>query len=75
MAHIAVGLYRRVRTGPDFRTHEGGTDRRLQSGRALPALSPDQKAEVRKVRDAGRSIPEIAGLFRVSQMDCQASVK
>jgi DeoR/GlpR family transcriptional regulator of sugar metabolism len=28
----------------------------------------DQKAEVRQMRDAGRSIPEIARLFKVSQM-------
>jgi len=32
-----------------------------------PALTPDRRAEVRRMRDAeGRSIPEIARLFRVS---------
>jgi DNA invertase Pin-like site-specific DNA recombinase len=51
------------------RTREGleAARKRGRVGGRPPALSPDQKAEVRRMRDEeGRRLPEIAALFRVS---------
>lgn len=51
------------------RTKEGleAARRRGRIGGRPPALSPAQKAEVRRMRDVEcRPIPEIAGLFKVS---------
>lgn len=51
------------------RTREGliAARRRGRIGGRPPALTPDQKAEVRRMRDEdGKSVPEIARLFRVS---------
>ena len=52
------------------RTKEGleAARKRGRVGGRPPALSLEQKAEVRKMREEGRSIPEIARLFEVSQM-------
>lgn len=52
------------------RTREGlaAARRRGRVGGRPPALSPEQRAEVRRLRDDDRrSIAELARLFRVSQ--------
>jgi DNA invertase Pin-like site-specific DNA recombinase len=52
------------------RTKEGlaAARKRGRLGGRPPALSPAQKAEVRRMRDQeGRKIPEIAALFKVSE--------
>ena len=66
--HVFASIAQFERERIAERTKEG-----LQAARARgrvggrpPALSPAQKAEVRRMRDEGRSIADIARLFRVS---------
>jgi DNA invertase Pin-like site-specific DNA recombinase len=67
--HVFASIAEFERDRISERTKEGleAARRRGRVGGRPPALSPDQKAEVRRMRDAdGKSIPEIARLFRVS---------
>jgi DNA invertase Pin-like site-specific DNA recombinase len=68
--HVFASIAEFERDRISERTKEGleAARKRGRVGGRPPALSSDQKAEVRKMRDEGRSIPEIARLFRVSQM-------
>jgi len=68
--HVFASIAEFERDRITERTKEGlaAARKRGRVGGRPPALSPDQKAEVRKMRDAGRPIPDIARLFRVSQM-------
>jgi DNA invertase Pin-like site-specific DNA recombinase len=67
--HVFASIAEFERARIAERTREGleAARRRGRIGGRPPALSPAQKAEVRRMRDAeGRPIPEIARLFRVS---------
>ena len=67
--HVFASIAEFERDRISERTKEGleAAKRRGRVGGRPPALSPDQKAEVRRMRDeGGKSIPEIARLFRVS---------
>jgi len=68
--HVFASIAEFERDRISERTKEGlaAARKRGRVGGRPPALSGDQKDEVRRMRDDGRSIPEIAGLFRVSQM-------
>ena len=68
--HVFASIAEFERDRISERTKEGlaAARKRGRVGGRPPALSSDQKAEVRKMRDEGRSIPEIARLFKVSQM-------
>jgi DNA invertase Pin-like site-specific DNA recombinase len=67
--HVFASIAQFERERISERTKEGleAARKRGRVGGRPPALTPDQRAEVRRMRDAdGRSIPEIARLFRVS---------
>lgn len=67
--HVFASIAEFERDRISERTREGlnAARRRGRVGGRPPALSPDQKAEVRRMRDEdGKSVPEIARLFRVS---------
>ena len=68
--HVFASIAEFERDRISERTKEGlaAARKRGRVGGRPPALSSDQKAEVRRMRDDGRSIPEIARLFKVSQM-------
>ena len=68
--HVFASIAEFERDRISERTKEGlaAARQRGRVGGRPPALSPDQKTEVRRMRDEGRSIPEIARLFKVSQM-------
>ena len=68
--HVFASIAEFERDRISERTKEGlvAARKRGRVGGRPPALSTDQKAEVRKMRNEGRSIPEIARLFKVSQM-------
>ena len=68
--HVFASLAEFERERIVERTREGleAARKRGRVGGRPPALSPDQKAEARKMRDEdARSIAEIARLFKVSQ--------
>jgi DNA invertase Pin-like site-specific DNA recombinase len=67
--HVFASIAHFERRRISERTREGLTAARKRGriGGRPPALSPDQKDEVRKMRDEqGRSLREIARLFKVS---------
>ncbi len=67
--HVFASIAEFERDRISERTREGldAARRRGRVGGRPPALSKDQKAEVRRMRDEdGKSVPEIARLFRVS---------
>ena len=67
--HVFASIAEFERDRISERTREGlaAARRRGRVGGRPPALTPDQKAEVRRMRDEdGKRIPEIARLFRVS---------
>lgn len=67
--HVFASIAQFERERIAERTREGlaAARRRGRIGGRPPALSPAQKAEVRRMRDADqRPLPEIAALFRVS---------
>ena len=67
--HVFASIAEFERDRISERTREGleAARRRGRIGGRPPAFSPDQKAEVRRMRDEdGKSLPEIARLFRVS---------
>ena len=67
--HVFASIAQFERERISERTREGlaAARRRGRAGGRPPALAPDQKAEVRRMRDEeGRSLPEIARLFKVS---------
>lgn len=68
--HVFASIAEFERDRISERTKEGleAARKRGRVGGRPPALSSEQKIEVRKMRDEGRSIPEIAHLFGVSQM-------
>lgn len=68
--HVFASIAEFERDRISERTKEGlvAARKRGRVGGRPPALSAGQKAEVRRMRDDGRSIPEIASLFKVSQM-------
>ena len=68
--HVFASIAEFERDRISERTKEGlaAARKRGRVGGRPPALSPDQKTEVRRMRRDGRSIPEIARLFKVSQM-------
>ena len=68
--HVFASIAEFERDRISERTKEGleAARNRGRVGGRPPALSADQKTEVRRMRDDGRSIPEIARLFKVSQM-------
>jgi len=68
--HVFASIAEFERDRISERTKEGleAARKRGRVGGRPPALSPDQKAEVLKLREEGRPIPEIARLFKVSQM-------
>jgi DNA invertase Pin-like site-specific DNA recombinase len=62
-----VEKYPRERERIVERAKEGLEAAQKRGGSGPPALSPTQKAEVRRMRDVEmRPIPEIAALFKVS---------
>lgn len=68
--HVFASIAQFERERIAERTREGlaAARRRGRVGGRPPALSPEQKAEVRRLRDEDRrSIAELARLFRVSQ--------
>jgi DNA invertase Pin-like site-specific DNA recombinase len=67
--HVFASIAQFERERISERTKEGlaAARKRGRVGGHPPALTPDQRDEARRMRDAdGRSIPEIARLFRVS---------
>ena len=68
--HVFASIAEFERDRISERTKEGlaAARKRGRVGGRPSALSADQKVEVRRMRDEGRSIPEIARLFKVSQM-------
>ena len=68
--HVFASIAEFERDRISERTKEGlgAARKRGRVGGRPPALSADQKIEVRRMREDGRSIPEIARLFKVSQM-------
>lgn len=67
--HVFASIAQFERERISERTREGleAARRRGRIGGRPPALAPDQRAEVRRMRDEeGRSLPEIARLFKVS---------
>ncbi|MEQ8694432.1 MAG: recombinase family protein [Gammaproteobacteria bacterium] len=67
--HVFASIAQFERERISERTKEGleAAKRRGRAGGRPPALSVAQKAEVRRMRDdEGRSLPEIARLFKVS---------
>jgi DNA invertase Pin-like site-specific DNA recombinase len=68
--HVFASIAEFERDRISERTKEGlvAARKRGRVGGRPPALSADQKTEVRHMRDDGRSILEIARLFKVSQM-------
>lgn len=67
--HVFASIAQFERERISERTREGleAARRRGRVGGRPPVLAPAQKAEVRRMRDEeGRSLPEIARLFRVS---------
>ena len=68
--HVFASIAEFERDRISERTKEGlaAARKRGRVGGRPSALSADQKIEVRRMRDEGRSIPEIARLFKVSQM-------
>ena len=68
--HVFASIAEFERDRISERTKEGlaAARKRGRVGGRPPALSPAQKTEVRRMRRDGRSIPEIARLFKVSQM-------
>ena len=68
--HVFASIAEFERDRISERTKEGlaAARKRGRVGGRPSALSSDQKAEVRTMREDGRSIPEIARLFKVSQM-------
>ena len=68
--HVFASIAEFERDRISERTKEGlaAARKRGRVGGRPPALSPAQKTEVRRMREDGRSIPEIARLFKVSQM-------
>jgi DNA invertase Pin-like site-specific DNA recombinase len=68
--HVFASIAEFERDRISERTREGldAARKRGRVGGRPSALSPDQKAEVRKMLDDGRGIPEVARLFKVSQM-------
>jgi len=68
--HVFASIAEFERDRISERTKEGlaAARKRGRVGGRPPALSLDQKVEVRKMLEDGRSIPEIARLFKVSQM-------
>ena len=68
--HVFASIAEFERDRISERTKEGleAARKRGRVGGRPSALSIEQKIEVRKMRDEGRSIPEIARLFAVSQM-------
>jgi len=68
--HVFASIAEFERDRISERTKEGlaAARKRGRVGGRPPALSSNQRTEVRKMRDEGRSIPEIARLFKVSQM-------
>ena len=67
--HVFASIAQFERERISERTREGleAARRRGRVGGRPPALSPLQRAEVRRMRDEeGRAIPEIARLFKVS---------
>lgn len=70
MFHVFASIAQFERERIAERTREGlaAARRRGRVGGRPPALSPEQRAEVRRLRDDDhRSIAELARLFRVSQ--------
>ena len=68
--HVFASIAEFERDRISERTKEGlaAARKRGRVGGRPSALSADQKAEVQKMREDGRSIPDIARLFKVSQM-------
>ena len=66
--HVFASIAQFERERISERTREGlaAARRRGRIGGRPPALTPEQRAEVRRMRDAGRPIPEIARLFGIS---------
>ena len=67
--HVFASIAQFERERISERTKEGlaAARKRGRVGGRPPALSPAQKAEVRKMRDDElRPLPEVAGLFKVS---------
>lgn len=66
--HIFASIAEFERARIAERTKEGleAARRRGRIGGRPPALNPAQKDEVRRMKDEGRPLPEIARLFRVS---------
>ena len=66
--HVFASIAQLERERIAERTKEGldAARKRGRVGGRPSALSPAQKEEVRQMRDAGRSISEIASLFKVS---------
>ena len=67
--HVFASIAQFERERIAERTREGleAARKRGRVGGRPPALAPDQIAEVRRMRDEeGRTLPEIAKLFRVS---------
>ena len=66
--HVFASIAQFERERISERTREGleAARRRGRVGGRPPALSADQRAEARRMKEAGRSIAEIARLFEVS---------
>ena len=64
----SIAQFERERISERTRVGLASARKRARIGGRPPALSPAQKEEVRRMRDAeGRAIPEISRLFKVSE--------